>query len=240
MDEPLVLLPGMMCDARLFGPQIAALSATTTLHLGRFTRGETIEDMAAQALAAAPARFALAGHSMGAMVAMEMLRRAPERVSRLALMNTSPLAETPAAAAAREPQIARARAGHLEEALGGAIGPEGLAPGARRAEVMDLLRDMARRLGPEVFVRQARAMQRRPDQQATLRRAKVPVLILCGEMESLYPVVRHELMAALVPGAELQVIAGAGHAPSLEQPRAVTEALARWMRLRSLAGVRQA
>ena len=103
--EPLVLLPGMMCDARLFGPQIAELSADMAVMVAPVTQGERIEEIASGLLDLLPKRFALAGLSMGGIVAMELLRRAPDRISRIALMDTNPLAETPVIAANRGPRI---------------------------------------------------------------------------------------------------------------------------------------
>ena len=115
MPEPLVLLPGMMCDARLFGPQIKAFGTERAIHLAPITAHDTVEALAKDVLGSAPERFALAGLSMGGIVAMEVLRQAPNRVTRLALLDTNSMAETPAAAAAREPQIVRVMAGSLVE-----------------------------------------------------------------------------------------------------------------------------
>lgn len=230
MAEPLVLLPGMMCDARLFGPQIAELSADTAVMLAPITQGERIEEIASGLLDLLPKRFALAGFGMGGVVAMELLRRAPDRIARIALLDTHPLAETPQAAAAREPQIVRVRTGRLFEVMQNEIKPSDLGPGPDRAAVLDLVMDMAETLGPEVFVRQARALQRRKDQQATLRRCKVPALILCGAHDAIAPVKRHSFMAELIPYAVLKVIQDAGHLPMLEQPEQTTAALRDWMR----------
>lgn len=229
MAEPLVLLPGMMCDARLFGPQIAELSSEMTITVAPVTRGERIEEIASGLLDELPARFALAGLSMGGIVAMELLRRAPDRVTRLALMDTNPLAETPAVAAAREPQIIGVRTGRLEQVMREEMKPGYLAPGPYRNEVLDLVMDMALTLGPETFVRQSRALQRRRDQQGTLRKCKVPTLILCGAHDALCPIKRHTFMAELIPYAELEVIEDAGHLPTLECPDQTTAALRRWM-----------
>ena len=107
--------------------------------------------------------------------------------------------------------------------------PNYLAPGAKRLEVLNLVMDMALKLGPDVFIRQSRALQKRLDQQATLRRAKLNTLVLCGEFDSLCPPKRHELMSQLVPNARLEVIEGAGHLPTLEQPLATTKALRTWL-----------
>jgi pimeloyl-ACP methyl ester carboxylesterase len=229
LREPLVLLPGLMCDARLFGPQIAALSKDVAVMAAPITQGERVEEIASALLDVLPKRFALAGLSMGGIVAMEVLRRAPDRVTRLALLDTNPLAETPQVAAAREPQIVAVKAGRLEEVMRDEMKPNYLAPGPYREEVLELVMDMARALGPEIFVRQSRALQRRRDQQDTLRKSKLPTLVLCGREDMLCPVKRHSFMAELIPNAELRIIEGAGHLPTLEQPDATTAALREWL-----------
>lgn len=228
-SEPLVLLPGMMCDARLWTPQVAALSCDRVVHVAPITGGDTIEKIAASILADAPPRFALAGLSMGGIVAMEVIRRAPERVTRLALLDTSPLSEPPSYAALRDPQIARARAGRLAEVIAEEIKPAYLAPGPGRAAVLKTVMDMALDHGPEVFARQSRALQRRPDQQKTLRGLRVPTLILCGRHDGLCPVRRHEFMAELVRGATFEIVEDAGHLPTLESPATTNAALRRWL-----------
>jgi pimeloyl-ACP methyl ester carboxylesterase len=230
MAEPVVFLPGMMCDARLFGPQIAALSPDYSVMVSPVTRGERIEEIASGLLDELPTRFALVGLSMGGIVAMELLRRAPERITRLALLDTNPLAETPQVAAAREPQIVKVRAGRMLDVMRDEMKPNYLAPGPYRGEILDLVMDMAQSLGPEVFVRQSRALQRRRDQQSTLRKCRVPTLILCGAHDALCPVKRHTFMAELIHGAELRVLEHAGHLPTLEMPDETTDALRTWMR----------
>lgn len=230
MAEPLVLLPGMMCDARLFGPQIAELSADTAVMVAPITQGERVEEIASGLLDLVPKRFALVGYGMGGVVAMEVMRRAPDRVARIALLNTHPLAETPQAATAREPQIVRARSGRLDEVMRDEISLSDLAPGSARMGILELISDMADTLGPEVYVRQARALQRRKDQQATLRRCKVPALVMCGAHDQITPVKRHSFMAELIPYAKLQVLEDAGHLPMLEQPEQTTAALRDWMK----------
>ena len=228
-SEPVVFLPGMMCDARLFAPQIADLSRDTVVSVAPITGGERIEEIASGLLDHLPRRFALAGLSMGGIVAMELLRRAPDRVTRIALMDTNSLAETPQSSAGYEPLVAKLRAGTVAEAVDMVLGGDALAPGPGRAEVLARVVEMAEALGPDTLVRQVRALQRRRDYQAVLRRCQVPALVLCGALDSLTPLRRHDLMAGLIPGAVLRVIEGAGHLPVLERPEETTAALREWL-----------
>ena len=234
-ETPLVLLPGMMCDARLFGPQIDALSSVCPLHLAMITGHDTVEALVAEVLANAPSRFALAGLSMGGIVAMEILRQAPDRVDRVALLDTNPKAEVEAVQKGREPQIARAKAGALRAVMRDEMKPNYLADGPNRQPILDLCMEMAAALGPDVFVRQSRALQTRPDQQDTLRAVRVPALILCGEEDQLCPLHRHELMHGLIEGSRLDVIPGAGHLPTLEKPAETNAALLEWLQTRKYA-----
>jgi len=228
-NDPVVFLPGMMCDARLFAPQLADLGRDRAVTVAPITHGERIEEIASNLLDVLPARFALAGLSMGGIVAMEVLRRAPDRVVKLALMDTNPLAETPQSASGYEPLVAKLRAGLIPEAVEMMLGGDVLAPGPQRAEVLALAVEMARGLGAETVIRQVRALQRRRDYQAVLRRCKVPALVLCGAEDRLTPPRRHSFMVDLIPEATLCLIDGAGHLPVLEQPTAVNVALRDWL-----------
>ena len=222
---PVVLLPGMMCDARLFAPQIADLSRDRAVTVAPITGADRVEALAEAVLAAAPARFALAGLSMGGIVAMEVVRRAPERVERLALMDTNHRAESPKGLAMRERQVEAVRAGRLREVLREEMKPTYLAPGPRRGDVLRLVTEMATALGPGVFERQSRALATRPDQTGTLRGFEVETLVLCGRHDALCPLRRHEEMAAAVPGARLEIVEEAGHLPTLERPEETTALL---------------
>lgn len=224
---PLVLLPGHMCDGRLWGPQIAALSGRRTIHLAEAASADSMEALAAAVLRDAPPRFALAGLSMGGILAMEVLRRAPERVERIALLDTNPLPEAEEVKAARRDRMARVEAGHLAAIVREEMKPLYLAE--PRPDILDLCYDMALRLGPEAFLRQSRALMDRPDQTATLRAWAGPALVLHGAEDRLVAPDRARLMAGLMPQARLDWIAGAGHLPTLEQPDATTAALARWL-----------
>jgi pimeloyl-ACP methyl ester carboxylesterase len=228
---PLVLLPGMMCDARLYGPQIATFSGRLPIHLAPITEHGTVELLAADVLEQAPPRFALAGLSMGGIVAMEILRQSPHRVERLALLDTNPRAEIEAVKQNREPQIAKVQAGGLKEIMRDELKPNYLADSPRRQDVLDLCMDMALDLGPDVFERQSRALQSRPDQQETLKSVTIPTLILMGEEDRLCPRDRHDLMHELISGSILEIIESAGHLPTLEQPDAVNSALKTWLDL---------
>jgi pimeloyl-ACP methyl ester carboxylesterase len=224
--EPIVLVPGLASDARVFAPQIVALSAGRAVHVGHVAEDSTIEAMARSVLADAPPRFALAGHSMGGIVALEIVRHAPERVTRLALIASDCLADPPAVAAAREELIVAARAGRLAEAMRTALPADALAPGSGRAELLAALVRMAQDLGPEVFVRHMRALQRRADQQRTLRALRIPTIILGGRHDRLCPPRRQEFMAAMALSARLVILEEAGHVPTLEAPGATTAVLA--------------
>jgi pimeloyl-ACP methyl ester carboxylesterase len=219
----------MMCDARLYGPQIDALSGRFALHLAPIGGHATIPALAAEVLAHAPPRFALAGLSMGGIVAMEMLAQAPDRIEKLALLDTNPRAELPEVAARRLPQIEKVRAGALAGVIRDEMKPNYLADTPRKGAVLDLCMAMALDLGPEVFIRQSRALAARADRQDTLRAVRVPTLVLCGAEDRLCPVERHALMHGLIPGSVLHVVENAGHMPTLEQPEETTAALLRWL-----------
>jgi pimeloyl-ACP methyl ester carboxylesterase len=225
---PLVLLPGMMCDARLFEAQTAAFSSTRAVHIGPM-REDSVTASAAHILRDAPPLFALAGLSMGGIVAMEVLRLAPDRVDRIALLDTNHRAETVEIRARREPQIEKVQMGKLEGVMRDEMKPNYLTDGPHRARILDLCLEMAKTLGPEVFVAQSRALQNRPDQTVTLQSCAVPALILCGRDDMLCPVHRHESMHSLIARSTLEIIEKAGHLPTLEQPEQTTAALARWL-----------
>lgn len=225
MAEPILWIPGLMADARLFLPQIVQMGAAHPMHIALATDADTVEQLSQNILACAPPSFILVGHGLGGDIALDILRRAPERVTRVVLMATEPLAEQPQIAAARESRIVAAKAGRLVEAMREEIPVHALADTEWRAEVLDLVQDMALGLGEGVFIRQTRALQRRPDQQKTMRRVKVPALILAGRMDGLVPLRRHEFNASFLPYGRLRIIEDAGYLPSLEQPDAVTDAL---------------
>ncbi len=230
MIEPLLLIPGLMCDARLFSPQVIEFSAERSVQVAAIGMGKTIVEMAKIALEQAPARFAVAGLGMGGTVAMEIARVAPERVTRIALMDTNSQSEMSTVAAAREPQIVRAKSGRFSEVLDEILPIDSLAPNPNRNDIRALLHSMGLRFGVEAFVRQSRAMQRRLDQQATLRKIRMPALVLCGKYDNLTPPRRHEFMSELIPYAQLKIIENAGHVPTIEAPYETNAALREWFK----------
>ena len=231
MNEPLLLLPGMMCDARVFTSQIATFSVDRPVMVAPLTGRSSIVGLAENILAHAPPRFALAGLSMGGITAMEVVRQAPERVSRLALMDTNPLAEPDQRAAERFPQIERVLAGGLRQVIRDEMKPSYLTDGPNTGRILDLCMAMAEALGTEAFVSQSHALQRRRDKSDTLRAVQVPTLILCGVDDSLCPLDRHEMMRDFIPGARLAVIPGASHLPTLEQPEHTNRELNQWLNI---------
>lgn len=224
---PLLFLPGMMCDARLFAPQIGALSAGRMVTCADLSGHNTVQALARDVLQNAPPVFALAGLSMGGIVAMEVLRQAPDRIAALALMDTNPLAELPDVQAGRAAQIARAEQGELAAMMDDTFIPRYLAQ--PNADIESTCRDMAQALGPDVFARQSIALRERPDQSTVLAGYDGPTLILCGAHDRLCPPARHALIHGLMPHADYVIVADAGHLPTLEQPHAVTEALLKWL-----------
>lgn len=225
VPEPLVLIPGFMADARCFMPQIAVLGASRPIILLTTGLADSIERIVADAGPMLPHRFAILGHGLGGNVAIEIVRRHPQAVSRIALIATDPLPEPPSLAAEQEALLIAAKTGHMADCIAQMLPATALHDAPWRDEILALVQDMAATLGVEQFQRQLRVLQRRPDQQKILRKANVPTLILAGEADTVVPRRRAEFLARMMPQGCLEVIAGAGHLPQLEQPEAVTQAL---------------
>jgi pimeloyl-ACP methyl ester carboxylesterase len=226
---PLVLVPGMMCDARLWQAVIGPLSARRSVLCAWIGGQDTVEAMAAAVLAAAPPRFALAGLSLGGIVAMAVLRLAPERVERLALMDTNPFAETEALRARRAPQVARVTGGALADVMRDELIPRYVDDGPEADAIRALCLAMALGLGPGVFARQSAALATRPDAREVLAAYAGPALVLTGAADRLCPMDRHTAMHGLLRRSRLAVIEGAGHLPVLEQPEPTLAALEAWL-----------
>ena len=228
---PLVLLPGTLLDAELFGHQIAHLADVAEISVGDLAGPDSIAGMAAAVLAAAPPRFALAGLSLGGIVALEILRQAPVRVARLALLDTNPLPPRPDQLAAWAELGELAAAGRLDEVVDRLL-PGLFRPGWRGDEpAVSAVRAMARRVGAAAYGRQLQALASRPDSRPTLAAIAVPTLALVGRQDALTPVALHQEMAATIPGAALVIVEQCGHLSPLEQPQAVTAALRYWLQI---------
>jgi pimeloyl-ACP methyl ester carboxylesterase len=229
MNEAVVLLPGFMADGRVFVDQMPDLSKDRAVHVAPLL-GNSLEEMAVAVLDNAPRHFAIVGHDLGATVATEVMRRAPDRVTRLALICASAQGETPIASAAREPRMVRAKAGRLGEVLMEELPSTTLADTPHRNAIRDHWVDMALEAGLETYLRQSRIIQRRPDMQNILRRARLPCLVIGCAANTLAPPRRQEFIAELMPFAEFVLLKGAGHLPMLETPRALTQALQSWLK----------
>lgn len=226
---PLVLLPGMMCDARAWAAVAARLPGVAVTH-ARIDGADTVGELAERVLADAPPVFRMAGLSMGAIVGFELWRRAPERIAGIALVDTN---AGPDANPHRARQIADVRAGRLEAVVRDELKASYVHADARldRA-LMDTIMAMAMELGADVFERQSRALMARPDSRPTLPTIDVPTMVLCGEDDVVCPVATHRAMADAVPGATLTVVPRAGHLATMEAPGAVADAIGAWLQRR--------
>ncbi|MBE0619534.1 MAG: alpha/beta fold hydrolase [Burkholderiales bacterium] len=228
--SPLVLLPGLLCDAQLWQPQVESLSDIADIWIADHTRSDTMAGVARDVLADAPfASFALAGLSMGGYIALEIMRQAQQRVTRLALLDTAAGAELPEQTQRRKELIALAERGEFsrvtEILLPLLIHPARLAEPA----LSDVIKSMARNVGKDAFVRQQQAIMSRADSLKQLATIASPTLVLCGRQDVLTPLARHEEIAAGVEGARLEVIEDCGHLSTLERPDTVNAALRRWL-----------
>lgn len=223
------MVPGMMCDERIFSPQIEELSQNLEVTIADISNFSSVSELASDVLKKAPKSFSLLGHSMGGIVAMEIYSQQPKRVEKLILMDTNPKAELDEVKLKREPQIREVNKGKLLEVMRDEMKPNYLAESENKRSVLNVCMDMALTLGPDVFINQSRALQSRLDQQNTIQSIKIPVLIMCGSEDKLCPVERHEMMHNMISDSDLIIINNAGHMPTLEQPRETTEVIKEWL-----------
>jgi len=225
----IVLVPGLNCSARLFSSQIPALWQFGPVTVADHRHGETITAIAQHILATAPPRFALAGLSMGGYIALEMVRLAPERVEKLALLATNARADSAEQQEKRRVRIARAEAGQFEadvmEQFEMAVHRLHGADASLRA----LNRTMALEVGAETFVAHSRAIIGRRDQRQLLPAIAVPTLVVAGDGDQIMPAAMTDELAAAIPGARLVTLQQSGHLLSLEQPEQLNAALTRWL-----------
>jgi pimeloyl-ACP methyl ester carboxylesterase len=228
---PILLVPGLAESPRIYAPVAPALWRLGPVTVANHIRDDTIGAIARRILAEAPPRFALAGHSMGGYIAFEILRQAPQRVAKLALINTQARPDTPEATARRRGQIARAQAGDyhavLDELFAGFVHP------SRREETSlhQLVHDMGDDIGPEAFVRQQTAVIGRADSRPSLAWIRCPTLVLSGDQDNTIPNSLSVEMADGIHHAKLIILPSCGHLPQVEQPQATADALVEWLRI---------
>ena len=194
-----------------------------------FRDEDSVRAMAEKVLAGAPPRFTLIGLSLGGYAAFEVARLAPERLERLALLDTRASADSETQAAGRHADIEKVRAGGIE-ALIPELPARWLLPAhTARADLVALMADMARRIGARGQRNQQQAMLDRPDSHADLERLRLPALVLCGEQDRATTVADHEAMAARLAGSRLEIVPQCGHLSTIEQPDAVSRVLVEWL-----------
>lgn len=227
--DDLVLVPGSGCDHRLFQHQVAALEPRTRIHLVDNTRHARIDRLAAAALRTLPDRFALAGLSQGGLIALEIVRQAPERVTRLALLDTLPAPGLRSDAVLHRVAIAMITL-RLFGPIEAMMWPRYVHPDRLTDQPLrQLVGDMMRANGAAGLVNQQKIFLSRPDYRPLLPGIAVPTLVLVGADDTLAPPDAARATAAAIPGARLVVIPGAGHLTTLEAPQAVTDALSTWL-----------
>jgi len=231
MPEPLpvVLVPGLNCSARLYADQIPVLWRFGPVMVADHTRDDHMAAIAARVLAAAPPRFALAGLSMGGYIALTIACQAPERVQKLALLDTSARPETPEQSARRKPQIALAEGGRFAEVP--ALQFPFFVHRNRQGDeaLRQRVRTMAEETGVQAFLRQQKAIMTRADARPLLPSIKSPTLVLVGDGDELTPPALSEETAAAIAGSRLVVVPDCGHLSTMERPEAVNRALVEWM-----------
>jgi len=226
---PIVLIPGLLASPRMYAPQVPQLWRTGPVMIADHTRDDSMAGIARRILSAAPARFALVGLSMGGYIAFEILRQAPERIAKVALLDTSARADAPEQTAMRRAQMALAAQGQLAEVVEQQF-PR-LVHRARRADgaLREVFTLMAEEVGAAGFIRQQTAISGRIDSRPALGSIRCPTLVLVGEGDELTPPERAAEIAAGVPGARLTTVPQCGHMSTLEQPDEVTRALLEWL-----------
>ena len=227
--SPLLLLPGLLNTRRVFAPQVEALADVADFTIPELWHHDTMAAMAEAALAAAPPTFALCGFSMGGYVAFEIFRRAPQRVERIALLDTQAAPDSPETAARRRGFIEQTRIGRFH-GIHPTLLPQLVHPSRiDDANITQPLFDMACEVGGDGFVRQQQAILGRADSRPLLVEIEMPALVIVGRQDRVTPLERAQQMASDIANARLEVIEESGHMTPLEKPAEVSAALRRWL-----------
>lgn len=226
--EHVIFVPGFMCDERLFDPQTNQLNKLGISFDVSVMRSEsTLREIATNILRNAPQQFALVGLSMGGIIAQHIVSLAPDRVSHLALLNTTPYEDK--SLSQRKAHIKRVRHGELETILRDELKPRYLSPLSAKSEIMPLVTEMGAQLGLDVFIRQSIALMIRKSQVSLLSEVSCPTLILTGADDAICPPDIHKKMSEEIINSELMIIKNCGHLSTLEKPNVVTNVLmAHW------------
>jgi pimeloyl-ACP methyl ester carboxylesterase len=231
----LLLLPGLLCDRAVWAPVLPSLEAAAECRIPDYADQTSLPAMAQRVLRDAPPTFALAGHSMGGRVALEIVRRAPERVTHLALLDTGCRAR-PAGAAGEDERsrrlalLALAREHGMRAMARAWVQPMVHPARLADAALIETILDMFERRTPAQFDGQIEALLARPEATDLLRTIGCPALVLCGRADGWSTPAQHEEMAALIPGSRLVIVDDCGHMAPMERPEAVGAALAAWLR----------
>jgi pimeloyl-ACP methyl ester carboxylesterase len=226
---PLILLPGLLCDEALWVHQTRYLAEVADVAVADLTGRDSVAALAADVLATAPPRFAVAGLSMGGYVALEIVRQAPERIMKLALLDTNARADTDKQRRRRRGLMTLADRGEFRgvtpRLLPMLIHPDRIGEEALTGEVMA----MAERVGRDAFLRQQKLIMDRPDSRLWLSSIQLPTLVLCGRQDAISTLEMHVEMAGAIPGARLAIVEECGHLASLERPHATTALMRDWL-----------
>jgi len=228
MFQPIVFLPGLICDARLWRDVIDGLADTIAPMVADLRLDDTIAAMASRTLAAAPPRFALAGLSMGGYVALEIMRQAPERVTHLALFDTSARPDSEERRETRRKGIEMIGQGKFIGVSRGLLGNL-VAPHRLGTPLAEAVQAMSERVGGTVYIRQQKAIMDRVDSLPHLAAIDMPTLVGVGALDKMTPPELAAEMAAHIPGAELVTFPDAAHLPTMENPAPVVDAMRAWL-----------
>ncbi|GIO20267.1 hydrolase [Oceanobacillus oncorhynchi subsp. incaldanensis] len=226
---PLLLLPGTLCNEKLWEHQIAYLEDIASITVGDLTQNNTIEGMASSVLDKAPEKFALAGLSLGGMVAIEMMRQAPERVTQLALLDTNPRPPTDAQIETWHKFIRISKEGDFISITKDYLMPGLLRQANQGTPLVQTVINMAEEVGANAMERQMTALMHRPDAFEVLPTIQCSVSVMVGDEDNVCPIEMSNELIREIPNSYLTIIKDAGHLSSLENPLEVSRTMRQWL-----------